>query len=530
MIFECGGQCSYSMSHSTLSPNGFAPILAIFYSVFHTTEGSKVLCQVPEGAISLSKPDINGNNNSHSSSALSEPLFPFHCIKNYVIPKPALCNRLVSIKINEYRVMGYPVLINGEGYERNSFVFNFAFVFHARAEFAAYETSIRRLAKMFSALEEQSRYLSNAAASLQTISNIIEQIYQDLNNFSECMIPVDESNSVNFKLFPLIPAPPEIESHHVPISTVQLDALKDENWDPTMEKIVPYINGINSVRRIADLADADYMLTKQCVQHLIHYQCIVIVDLFQFSNVYAPTSDLVYFLRDPNMFAEFQAYVYKFSSSLNLSHSHSHTHSQRTSLSTATTSQNLRVNNGASTSYPYSRSGNHSLDSPSHSHSHSSLMSNSFGSHGGTSGPPTIMMGTSRVPMCSMITCFNLYRSLHQGQTVHDWYQENRKVLGNIDVRRFISFGVIKGLIYRLHSYPIYEPMSRMQRMQHGRRQSHLDPKRPNFAADAEIDNLIKNIINRPKHFDAICTDLRQPKWQVEKALQKTGDWTVISC
>lgn len=473
------------MSYATLSPNGFAPILAIFYSVFHTTEGSKILCQVPEGAISPTDTSSSGDS---SSCALAEPLFPFYCIKNYIIPKPPLCNRLVSIKIHEYRVMGYPVLIRGDGYERNSFVFNFSFVFHAKSEFTAYETSIRRLAKMFSALEEQSRYLS-AAASLQTISNIIEQIYQDLNNFSECMIPVDESNSVNFKLFPLVPPPPEIESHHVPISTVHLDALKDEMWDPTMERIIPYINGIHSVRRIADLADAEYTLTKQCIQHLMHYQCIVIVDLFQFSNIYAPTADLLYFLKDPSMLAEFQAYVYRFSPI---------SHHQRAPSSHAKSTISYTPE------------------------SHSSAMSNSY-----ESGIPGYE--STRFTMHSMITSFNLYRSLHQGLTVHDWYMENRKLLGNIDIRRFISFGVIKGLIYRLHSYPIYEPTSRIHRS-HGRRPSQHELKRPNFVADAEIDKLIKNIISHPRHFDSICTDLRLPKLQVEKALQKTGDWTVISC
>lgn len=39
-------------------------------------------------------------------------------------------------------------------------------------------------------------------------------------------------------------------------------------------QIVPFIDGINSVKRISELADADYTLTKKCIEHLLsapHY-------------------------------------------------------------------------------------------------------------------------------------------------------------------------------------------------------------------------------------------------------------------
>ena len=39
---------------------------------------------------------------------------------------------------------------------------------------------------------------------------------------------------------------------------------------------------------------------------------------------------------------------------------------------------------------------------------------------------------------------------------LRQWIPEHSKSLGGIDVRRFISFGVIKGFLYRVHRYPIY--------------------------------------------------------------------------
>lgn len=35
-------------------------------------------------------------------------------------------------------------------------------------------------------------------------------------------------------------------------------------------QIVPFIDGINSVRRIAERAEADFILVKKCIEHLLY--------------------------------------------------------------------------------------------------------------------------------------------------------------------------------------------------------------------------------------------------------------------
>lgn len=535
--------------------------MAIFYSSFHPTGGPQVLCQVPSGAIVPS-------TDTNDSSTLQNPLFPFDQVKSYVIPKPQLCNRLVTFKVGKYRVVGYPVKISDPSYSRNLFVFNFAFVFRYHGESTVYETSIRRLARMFMALEEQSKFLSKRS-TYEIIDSLLQQIYQDLNNYSECMIPIDESNTVNMKLFPMFPPPPDLKAYHVPISTVRLESMIDVNWDPTMEKIVSYINGINSVRRIADLADADYDLVRKCIQHLMHYGCIIIVDLFQFSNIYAPTSDISLLIKNPEMMKECQAYVYHPGSITQRSRfvSHNSGHSSGIHINSPTSS--LLSSSSSFYSNTHSRNPDHNLNSPT--------------------------------------TLFFLYRSLHQGQTVCEWYRENKKQLRYIDVRRFLSFGVIKGLIYRVQSFPIsdslrpeYEHLNRSLRS--GRNNntpkniatgrlsqplasSHsppvvdsIDVKKSSLTSSfgnpkgqmkssgagsshgsgefsypsngssnnnsamlgpadlsqdlysLEVDDMISSILHEPRNFDAICTDMRMPKVEVERILKQVGDWTIISC
>lgn len=559
--------------------DGFVPITAIFFATFHPTEGPKVLHQVPEGAIVPTS--------TNDSSALSEPLFDFNSIKSYIIPKPQLCDRLITVKIGNYRVCGYPCVIHSSLYARNTYTFNFCFVFPYSSDSGAYESSIRRLGKMFTALEEQSRYLSMqqyvkeeelGKSKLLSLGNIIQQVFQDLNNYSECFIPIDSSNNIDIKLFPIYPPPPKLQPFHVPISTVRLESLIDVNWDPTMEKIVPYINGINSIRRIADLADTDYNLTCQCIQHLVHYGTILIVDIFQFSNIYAPTSNIGAFLYDDQIAKECQAYVVAPSPLANLPTKTSTTEDDKKSITSINSRRSSSMIN------PLSHSGGVSI-SPTH------LSTSQPGNNSGASGTSgSSIKRTLTLP--SKVTLFFLYRSLHQSLTVKEWYIEHKKELENIDVRRFLSFGVIKGLIYRVHSYPLVETIpnkvgptkepdeesicrsensfkiqshpamlqrsftlgtvpyasnivtttsgkskyskSSTVKFSQSPSSSHYDgstnttPEEDEKRRKLEIKAL--KMSKQMKNFDAICTELQLPKKEVEKLLSNIGDWILINC
>lgn len=440
--------------------DGFVPITAIFYAVFHPIQGTKIVHQVPDDAIGgLS--DI---------AAQKDVLFNFDTVKNYVIPKPPLCNRLVSFKIREYRVVGYPVNIEGSRYSRNSFNFNFCFVFPYNANTIPYESAIGRMGKMFQALEEQSNLLSKLDKDLVffsgeydkrnlqngieytpgheriqkilllSIESLIHQVYQDLNNYSECCIPIDSSTSVDIKLFPILPPPVELHPYQVPILTVKLHSFVDVACDPNMIRILPYINGVNSVKRISELACADYTPTRLCIQHLMHYQCIILVDIFQFSNIYAPTNRIGEFLRSNGIAEECQAYVVtaNFSADFN------------SILFSSLTPQSAATPVDAPTSNTASKNGSLATSSQTPASTSSFLRDTLHNSGGGNNKRLEI-----KIP--SKAALFFLYRLLGQGQTLKEWYIQHQRQLQNIDIRRFINFGVVRGLIYRVHTYPVLE-------------------------------------------------------------------------
>lgn len=80
-------------------------------------------------------------------------------------------------------------MLDDRKYARNKFIFNFAIVLDEDVEFSTYKSVVRKVAKLFKALEEQSGFLSNEVTR-SGVYALIEQVMEDLNNYSECMIPI----------------------------------------------------------------------------------------------------------------------------------------------------------------------------------------------------------------------------------------------------------------------------------------------------------------------------------------------------
>jgi hypothetical protein len=65
---------------------------------------------------------------------------------------------------------------------------------------------------------------------------ILEQLYEDLNSYSETHITIDEFNSIELKLSPFYPNPPPIKDWMVPLALINLKTKTEANWDLTLIK------------------------------------------------------------------------------------------------------------------------------------------------------------------------------------------------------------------------------------------------------------------------------------------------------
>lgn len=184
---------------------------------------------------------------------------------------------------------------------------------------------------------------------------------------------LDDANTINMKLFPSHSTPAPVKSWYVPLAKIKFASIVDDTWDLSMKKIIPFIDGINDVRRIAMLAEVSLDLTKIAIEHLLFYDAIMLLDFFWFSNIYACLPEIETLIEDTAMQEECIQYV--------------------------TASDNK----------------------------------------------------ISGFQLCRYFT------TLVQGRGLKEWIQMHGGIefLTKIDVRRFIQFGVIKGLIYRVHRYAV---------------------------------------------------------------------------
>jgi len=86
---------------------------------------------------------------------------------------------------------------------------------------------------------------------------------------------------INLKLFPPFPEPGPLHDHEVPVLTTPLLEYVGPDWDLTTRRILPHIDGINYVKRIAAVTDIDIHLVRECLQNLRYYGALQMIDIFQ---------------------------------------------------------------------------------------------------------------------------------------------------------------------------------------------------------------------------------------------------------
>ena len=239
------------------------------------------------------------------------------------------------------------------------------------------------------------------------------------------------------KLFPYQPPPAAVRGWHVPVPKVKLAEIMDPTWDLTLQKIIPHVDGVNDVRRVAWLADVSLPLCQVALQHLLYYDTILLLDMFFFGSCYAPRPAIHDFIANRDgLIDECAGYVC-------VQPPPAATADAATMAAAATAAMEGLDLSGGKT--------------PEDSHSHDD------GDHSTpTSAPATTSSvpasGAARVAV-SHYQLIRLMTTFCVGRNMMEWIKLHMDtgfdVLQLVDVRRLVQFGVIKGLLYRVHKYVV---------------------------------------------------------------------------
>ncbi|XP_068107670.1 GATOR1 complex protein NPRL2 [Hyperolius riggenbachi] len=264
-------------------------IECVFFSEFHPTLGPKISYQVPEEYISREL---------------------FDTVQVYIITKPELQNKLITVTAMDKKLIGCPVCIEHKKYSRNALLFNLGFVCDARAKTCALEPIVKKLAGYLKTLELESGFISNEE-SKQRLVPIMTYLLKELNANGECTLPIDESNTMHLKVIELRAAPPTAQEYDVPVFTEDKEEFGSGQWDLTTQQILPYIDGFRHIQKISAEADVELNLVRIAIQNLMYYGVVTLVSILQYSNVYCTTPRVQELIHDKTLQDDCLSYVSK---------------------------------------------------------------------------------------------------------------------------------------------------------------------------------------------------------------------------
>lgn len=393
---------------------------AIFYARFHVERGFSVVHQYPVDSILSTSPD-------------NKPLINWSDISSYIIPPYDLCNEPLSISSNGYRVLAFPISLEDAKYDRNRFTFNICFVLAEYEDAQPWEKIVRKTAKFLTYLEEEEGLLQaeedlpglkwageeRYPADAGIVYNFLQRIFEDLNEYGEACVWVDDVNVLNLRLEFDQPAMSKIHAWDVPLMIRSLPPPAEWTWDLTVQRIHSCIDGIKHVQRIAELADVELKLVKRAVKELVYYGRAMLLDIFHFQAIYTCNDEAAPFIQDPELQEECIRYV---------------------------------------------------------------------------AIPPPKDATPKESSLPSKETLIDLYTSLHPGLQLYEFCLTHKTHLANIDIRRFITFGIIKGFLRRIHKFALaietqtLSPLATSKKPSSSGHRSSLSKPRSNEDAAREFD------------------------------------------
>uniref|UniRef100_A0A0K0FAM7 maleylacetoacetate isomerase n=1 Tax=Strongyloides venezuelensis TaxID=75913 RepID=A0A0K0FAM7_STRVS len=229
-----------------------------------------------------------------------------------VIPKDDFMGKMLKFNSNGITLMGRPIAIKDDYYERNKFMFNccLAIKEDTTAEFS-YSSIVRKISEYLEEMEVESRCLSSNNFDLE---GLLRKIYKDLTEKGQCVYSVNAGLKIYLKPDSNLErrVAPIVDQYMVPIFNRLPPPTKQEQlcrMDLLCKKICPLIDGMNTIKEIADEVEIDVDLVIRCIKNLHVYGYVTLLPLFMYRNCYTQTESIADFRRNNTLKDECLAFI-----------------------------------------------------------------------------------------------------------------------------------------------------------------------------------------------------------------------------
>lgn len=278
---------------------------ALLCCVFEKNEGPMVHCSDPPQAVGPKVKQLG----------------------RYLLPETFCTGRVVSIVLDDHLVLGAPVYIEDTQYDRNCFQFNICMVISSHVDPAPHRDLAQHLAQAFEGLEVDLKLLSKPE-KCQQVQSILVCLREQLNRAQECFVRITPSHCISFRIrYQSMALTASLGLADVPLPLVNLPALllqgrsesAEDRFFPrgplafepdlTLLHLVPFLDGVRTVRDIVDASRLDEERVFICLRHLLHFGLIAAVDEIRLENRYCLTPKFHSVVEEPGFQAEVVHYV-----------------------------------------------------------------------------------------------------------------------------------------------------------------------------------------------------------------------------
>lgn len=149
-------------------------------------------------------------------------------------------------------------------------------------------------------MEDESGFLSKDDDNKLNVFKVLNKVLTDLNQKKMTTI-VEGETTIYLKIVSHFNDPMPVHDHLVPLLSQQFKEIPIDAWDLTTQQVLPYINGVFHIARIAAESDVEIGLVKACIQNLVYYKVVQVLPVLKYSNVYMCTRNLPKLTKDPKL-------------------------------------------------------------------------------------------------------------------------------------------------------------------------------------------------------------------------------------
>jgi nitrogen permease regulator 2-like protein len=291
------------------------PLFCVFYAEFDIVVGPKVCFQSPRDFmhqdIEVSTleiedcldrtfrellphdgdtPKMNRKMSSASNMRRDDGDFLsiFDSTSEYIITGNELAGKMINLSTHNVHILTLPEVIFDERYERNNLLFCVGFVLRRSEDPRPFRPLLSKFAMALRSTETESECLTHPTKR-PLLQGTLDNLLLSLNS-GESNLLLNPANSLHLKLFqpPKPPALP-VPDYAVPILLRRDWQVQMYDWDLAINWVVLHIDGVNNTKSISVKTEVDLEMVRACLRVLKHHGVIALVDMFFYSNRYEAT-------------------------------------------------------------------------------------------------------------------------------------------------------------------------------------------------------------------------------------------------